>query len=175
MAQRRFTAQQSTIIRDLRRVVVDKMAASSLRINQDIISGQAEVVFDRAGRRYVFRCDGWEHPLDNLRAVGLTIDYLYRATEAYQVRGQDAAAPSDEVINRVFLGWEATPDDTVLLLGSGQEDWWDVLGVQPGATQADIREAFRALARIHHPDAGGTPEDFRRLRLAYDEAIDTVR
>jgi DnaJ-class molecular chaperone len=48
-----------------------------------------------------------------------------------------------------------------------------VLGVAPGATQDEIRAAFRAKARAHHPDA--RPDDphaaetFRRIREAYQK------
>ncbi len=41
-----------------------------------------------------------------------------------------------------------------------------VLGVQPGASVAEIKAAWRALARAHHPDrhiAEGTPSEFIRV------------
>ncbi len=171
MTKRRFTARQDTIIRDLRRVVVEKMQATGLRINQDVITNLAEVVFDRAGRRYVFRCNRFAHCADNLRAVGLTIDYLYRAFETYGVSSETGDLPPEEVLRRFFLGFEATPDDTVLLLTDGNDRWWDVLGVGPEASRAEVVAAYRALARVHHPDVGGTEEDFRRLRRAYEQGL----
>jgi hypothetical protein len=51
----------------------------------------------------------------------------------------------DRVFARFFLGFAATPDDTVLLLGSGREEWWTVLGVQPDADQAAIRNAYKPI------------------------------
>lgn len=39
------------------------------------------------------------------------------------------------------------------------------------ADRAAITNAFRALAKKHHPDAGGDPDDFKRLRAAYDAAL----
>lgn len=44
-----------------------------------------------------------------------------------------------------------------------------VLGVEPGASAADIRAAYRRLARAHHPDrhmAEGTPVEFIRIAEA---------
>jgi DnaJ-class molecular chaperone len=58
-----------------------------------------------------------------------------------------------------------------LLLGSGEEEWWKILGVEPEAEQAAIRNAYRALARRHHPDAGGDSAEFKRLRQAYEQAL----
>ncbi len=77
----------------------------------------------------------------------------------------------DRVFVQFFLGFAATPDDTVLLLGSGRENWWQVLGVGPDADESAIRNAYRALARVHHPDAGGNPEEFGRLQEAYRDAL----
>lgn len=168
MARRRFQAQQKTVYRDLQNVVI-KMGATGLRANQDLFSGAAEIIFDRGGQRYFVRCERYDDPLDNLRAAQLTITYLWRAVEEYGVTTDELAL--DRALTQIFLGFEATPDDTALLLGSGQSEWWEVLGLAPDADRQAIVNAFRALAKVHHPDAGGDPEDFRRLRSAYEAAL----
>jgi len=58
----------------------------------------------------------------------------------------------------------------VLLLGSGNE-WWGVLGISRTASRAEIVNAYRALAKIHHPDVGGDADEFKRLRAAYETAL----
>ncbi|GAB4262227.1 DNA-J related domain-containing protein [Deferrisoma sp.] len=40
------------------------------------------------------------------------------------------------------------------------------LGLGPQAGPAEVRRRFRALAREHHPDAGGDPERFREITRA---------
>ncbi|MCB0191916.1 MAG: DnaJ domain-containing protein [Anaerolineae bacterium] len=145
------------------------MDATSLKISQDIFEGTAEIVFDRSGQRYVFRCSKYDDALDNLRAAQLTITYLWRALEEYGVSSETHTL--DQVFVQFFLGFAATPDDTALLLGSGSEAWWQVLGVEQDAGLAAVRNAYRALARRHHPDAGGDPEEFQRLRRAYEQAL----
>lgn len=165
---RRFSATQQTTVRDLQRIMT-KIGATSLRIEQDVMVGGVKVIFDRAGKRYIRECSRWDDSIDNLRAIGLQIDYLYRALEIY---GVDMSETSfDREFDGIFAGFIATPDDTALLLGSGNQAWYEVLGVKPDATKADIRNAFRALSMVHHPDVGGNEEDFKRLRAAYDQAV----
>ena len=169
--KRRFSAQPKTIQRDLRKVI-NAMGATSLKISQDIFEGTAEIVFDRSGQRYVFRCHKYDDALDNLRAAQLTITYLWRALEEYGVTSETHTL--DQVFAQFFLGFAATPDDTVLLLGSGSEAWWQVLGVEQDASLTAVRNAYRALARRHHPDAGGNSEEFKRLRRAYEAAVTAI-
>jgi DnaJ domain len=169
---RRFTATQQTTVRDLQRIM-GKIGATSLRIEQDVMGGGVKVIFDRAGKRYVRDCTRWPDSIDNLRAIGLQIDYLYRALEVYGVDMSETTF--DQEFDGIFGGFLATPDDTSLLLGSGKAPWWEVLGCKSDANREDVRNAYKSLARVHHPDVGGNEEDFKRLRLAYDEAMKVVK
>ena len=165
---RRFSATQQSTVKDLQRVMTN-IGATSLRIEQDVMGGGVKVIFDRAGMRYIRECKRWVDSIDNLRAIGLQIDYLYRALELY---GVDMSETNfDQEFNTIFGGFLATPDDSALLLGSGKQAWFELLGVKSTANKAELRNAFRALSKVHHPDVGGNEEDFKRLRLAYDEGM----
>jgi curved DNA-binding protein CbpA len=54
-------------------------------------------------------------------------------------------------------------------------DLYAVLGVPRDADRAAIRHAYRDLAHTAHPDGGGTPEAFARIKLAHDILTDDVR
>jgi len=58
-------------------------------------------------------------------------------------------------------------------------DYYTMLGVAPDATTADIKKAYRRLARQHHPDRNhGDPEAaarFRDITDAYDTLTDPAR
>jgi hypothetical protein len=51
------------------------------------------------------------------------------------------------------------------------DDWyWHFLGLKPGASHDEIEHAHRRLAKLLHPDHGGTNEDMQRLNEAYELA-----
>lgn len=43
-----------------------------------------------------------------------------------------------------------------------------VLGIEPGASMDEVRAAYRRLAMQHHPDRGGGPEEFQRVKAAFE-------
>lgn len=169
---RRFSATQQSTIKDLQRVMT-KIGATSLRIDQDVMKGGVKVIFDRAGKRYVRECNKYESSLDNLRVIGLQIEYLYRALEVY---AEDIVESSFDIeFDRIFNGFLAAPDDTALLLGDGKSPWFEILGIQADASREAIRNAFKALSLIHHPDRGGRDEDFKRINEAFREGMKVAK
>ena len=46
-----------------------------------------------------------------------------------------------------------------------------LLGLDPGASHEQIREARRSLSLLHHPDRGGDPEMMARINRAADELL----
>ena len=49
-----------------------------------------------------------------------------------------------------------------------------VLGVEATATEAEVKGAFKKLAKKLHPDAGGDPEEFKAVYSAYERAMSMV-
>lgn len=47
-------------------------------------------------------------------------------------------------------------------------DLYAALGVARDATAGQIKKVFRGLAKTYHPDAGGDPEKFHAIALAYE-------
>jgi curved DNA-binding protein CbpA len=49
--------------------------------------------------------------------------------------------------------------------------YWHFLGLQPGASKADIKSAYHRLAKLLHRDHGGIDQDMQRLNEAYHLAM----
>ena len=47
-------------------------------------------------------------------------------------------------------------------------DPYQALGIQKGASDDEVKKAYRKLAMKHHPDKGGDPEQFKKIQGAYD-------
>ena len=54
---------------------------------------------------------------------------------------------------------------------------YQVLGVPPQATTAEVKTAYRRLAKLHHPDQGGAGanEHFLEIHAAYQILLDPER
>jgi DnaJ domain len=139
--------------------------SSNIRIKRDgmpeavdwgkVIKGDpgVAVYFKRNGKEMCFACDRWLHVQDNMYAIALTIEAL---------RGI-ARWGTGDMMEAAFTGFLALP----AVGESSASDWWKTLGLTINATVDQARDAYRILAKKHHPDAGGDPELFRRINEAW--------
>ena len=49
-----------------------------------------------------------------------------------------------------------------------QRDPYEVLGIRPDATPVVVEAAYKGLAKVHHPDKGGDPDEFVEIQGAYE-------
>lgn len=118
------------------------------------------VYFMLDGEQRVMACDQWWSIKDNIRAIGLAIDGL----RAVQRSGASA------ILERAFAGFSALP-------GPGADDppWHMVLDMGAARDLPTAERNYRRLVQRHHPDKGGDPAVFQRLKRARDRARKEVR
>ena len=51
-------------------------------------------------------------------------------------------------------------------------DYYNILGLNKNSTEDEIKQAYRNLAKTHHPDKGGNKERFQEIQEAYDTLSD---
>lgn len=115
------------------------------------------VYFTLNGEQQCIPCDKWRALGENLRAINKTIEAL---------RGLDRWG-AKEMVNAAFRGFKALPESVIVT----EAPWYVVLGVEPDAPASFIRNAYRDLVKKHHPDAGGNPEEFKRITAAYKRGM----
>lgn len=111
----------------------------------------AAVYFQYKGKSMCFACDRWERVEDNIQAIRHTIAAL---------RGI-ARWGSGDMLEAAFTGFQALPAPS-----SAVKDWWQVLFVRRGAPLTEIEKAYRDMARLAHPDNGGSDEQMAELNAA---------
>lgn len=113
--------------------------------------------FTWEGEDYCVPCDLWDLVWDNLRAIGKHVE---------AIRGISRWTGA-EAVKQAFAGFAALPEGAT----SGVP-WWDVLGVEPGASTSEIHRRYLSLVKEHHPDSGGSPEKMYAINQAWRQAQD---
>lgn len=113
------------------------------------------VYFTYKKRQMCFACDRWNRVEDNMQAIAKTIDAL---------RGI-ARWGTGDMMEAAFTGFTALPAP-----GQTSRNWRDVLGVGPDASRQQIDDAYKRLRSQHHPDKGGSAEQFNEVQKAYEQA-----
>lgn len=113
------------------------------------------VYFTYEKEQMVFCCDKWKKVEDNLQAIRKTVNF-FRMMPEWGV---------SDMLKRAFTGFKTLPSATVAKAG------WEILGVAQNAPKEAIVAAYRNLAKMHHPDAGGSHTQFTEINKAYQDGL----
>jgi len=110
------------------------------------------VRFTKDGEEMAAACDQWDNPRDN----GQDLYHYLHETRMQEQRGTVTAESEYEKL-RLPSGDEAA---------APAEPPHEILGVAPDAPDGVVKAAERELLKQHHPDSGGDPEEFKRIKNA---------
>lgn len=65
----------------------------------------------------------------------------------------------------------AVSDHGRFTFGAIMSNAFEVLDLPPNSSLDAVKDKYRRLSMIHHPDRGGDAETFSRLNKAYKEAV----
>jgi hypothetical protein len=100
--------------------------------------------------------DRYDRVADNLAAIAASLNAM-RAIERHG---------GAEILDRAFTGFVALP---------APEQAWQTLGLASSRpSRAEVDEAHRRLAFLHHPDRGGDSSMMARINSARDELYRSI-
>lgn len=111
------------------------------------------IYFKHKSKDMVFACDTYHDVTDNVWAVCKTIE---------AIRGIQRWGASD-MMERAFTGFTALP-------AARGTSWWEILGISRHSTLTEANDAWKKLAKHHHPDKGGSQEKMYEINRAWHEA-----
>lgn len=113
------------------------------------------VWFTWDGLQICIPVDRYTKPQENLQAIHHIIE----------ARRTELRHGTLQLVRASFAGFKALP------AAEPAKGWWETLRLFPEATLEEAEEAYRRLAKIHHPDAGGNADKMAAL----NKAIETAR
>jgi DnaJ-domain-containing protein 1 len=68
-------------------------------------------------------------------------------------------------------GVEFAPDSSYSFVIEPEKEY-KILGLETDATDAEVKKRYRDLIKQNHPDKGGDPKEFMKIRKAYTKIMD---
>ncbi len=76
---------------------------------------------------------------------------------------------------RAYFGAQPHPPPPPPPKHAEPPNYYETLGVDDAATEREIKQAYRRLSMLHHPDKGGDPQVFTRISAAYETLGDSEK
>jgi DnaJ-domain-containing protein 1 len=131
---------------------------------------ELKAAFEQLLREEHWTAQRLQERLERLAGVEQRFEQLEEDYTALERWNQQLAAENRQLHEALARATDAlaraTGDGTP---GATGQDPYPVLGITRNAPMEVIEAAYRALAKIHHPDAGGSTAAMQHINRAYDQ------
>jgi hypothetical protein len=143
------------------------MGAKSIVLSSNAALGQDNpkdpgvcAYFEWDNTQMAIPCDRWNRIAHNIQAIALTVEAM-RGMERWGAK---------HMIKAMFTGFKQLPAGAT---APEVREWWKVFGFRdPNEINiTTLQESYRQLSKRLHPDAGGTHEEFIKLKTAYESGL----
>ena len=113
--------------------------------------------------------------------VSITPLKIKLVKETFEDINEAAEVGLDDSLREYYEDWEnydsSDPSELKLLLNQfwdrylsdeNRSDALDILGLPVDARWESVKQSYRKLATVHHPDRGGSSQQFNAIRAAYE-------
>ena len=105
------------------------------------------------------------------RLSTLSREQLNQLLSTYQNSDRESSLLLNAYMARRFTGFEEAKTTSPPLSGNSDEEAWQILGLQPGASREDIGKAHKSLMQKLHPDRGGNDYLAAKVNAAKDQLL----
>lgn len=166
----KFKTGLSTALKNVRSSISLFAADSGRKVENTTISSNVTLGVDKPedpGVAVWFTWDGMSVciAVDRYQKVEDNLQAIHHIIEGRRTELRHGGL---HIVRATFTGFMALPSP-----GGRTRTWRDVLGFPPSSkpAHAEVDARYRALAKKHHPDAGGSAEAMAELNTARDEAL----
>lgn len=157
-----FAEARDSLLEELRLLNAQNIVISSnipLRIDglpkssyKKINDTGVAVYFNLHKSSRVLCCDHWKSEIHNAWSIAKTVNAMRLISRC----------GVSEMLERAFYGFHAIPEKL-------QKTPYEFLGLNEYSTNQELLNAYRQLAKMYHPDAGGNSKDFQDLNEAWEQ------
>ena len=108
------------------------------------------------------------------RAYHEWVNYMRQEQAKERMRSEERARRIYEEYYRNNIDTNSNNNNKNQSIDQNMVNAKKLLGLKDNFTQKDVKSAYRKLSKIHHPDIGGTEENFKRLNKAYNYVMERI-
>ncbi|MRJ45452.1 DnaJ domain-containing protein [Idiomarina loihiensis] len=114
-------------------------------------------------------CQPWQRGVSALTEKDALAEYYLDLNQLGSTSGADVESMLDDFWRR--MGHSSSRVETSMPVN----DAWQIMEVEPPASQTFIKKQYRKLVHKYHPDKGGSVAKMQKIQKAYHRVIEAIK